>query len=55
MAKIDVWVRAGVTISADKKKFSDDPENALIEAIKRGNYRIDGEVYIPDEDIEFNV
>lgn len=55
MAKVKMWMRAGITIEVDKEAVFADPENALIEAIKRGDFKFDGDSYMPDEELEDHV
>lgn len=45
---MEVWARLGATIKVDEDEFAADQEKAIINAIKRGDYKFDGDSYVPD-------
>ena len=56
---MEVWMRLGVVLDIEEKEmdilFGDDPIEAkqvLIKALDHGNYRVDGNSYIPEISIE---
>ena len=50
----EVWLRLGVTVFLPEKlqnfKNSEEFESALFKALKNGNYKIEGNSYIPNMD-----
>lgn len=44
-----VWARLGADIEVNEEEFKDNPEQALINAVERGDYIFNGDCYVPDE------
>ena len=55
-----IWIRVGGFVSADHDecvKIMDGDADALVNAIKKNGFEVDGDTYIPtdDCDVEFNL
>lgn len=53
-----VWIRLGGFITADAKTMADinnGYEDALINAIKKNGFEVNGNAYIPETDVEFEL
>lgn len=58
----NVWIRLGGVVTADKstmKKILEGDTDALIKAVKKNGFRLNGETYIPaqgeiESDIDFD-
>lgn len=42
-----VWARLGAFVKVDEKEFRKNPQKALIEAIHKGKYELNGDSYVP--------
>lgn len=55
MAKQEIWIRLGVFIETDRENISKilkGDEQTLRNAVDNGEFRLEGESYIPAESIE---
>lgn len=53
-----VWIRLGGFITADAKTMADinnGSEDALIKAIKEHGFEVNGNSYIPETDVDFEL
>jgi len=48
---IRIWARVGAYVEVDKKKFLEDPENAMRAAVKKGKMQASGDSYIPQHTV----
>lgn len=50
--KVTIWARVGVTISVDAKEVKANPGEAVRNALAAGDYKLDGDTYVPENLIE---
>jgi len=58
MKEKQLWLRLGVTISITEQEWyaiNNGNANVLREVIERGDFKLDGESYIPSEENGFNL
>lgn len=47
--KKEIWLRLGVTAEVDQELFLNNPEKALYKALEKGDVKLDGDSYSPEE------
>ena len=45
--EVSVWARLGVSIKVNEEDLLQDPQKALREAVNKGNFKANGDSYVP--------